>query len=173
MKFLVVIFTAIVLFGCVPIPYPHRVTDIPEVKGSVVNADTGKPVGNVAITLSKFCNREMFGENKKPVMQKTSKTNVAGEFVIEEEKHWLFFKFLWLGAIDFGFLSSELNLTYQIEPTDKPLCFSDPSSECFASRPVYNPHIIIGDNSTPRYGPYDFHTLKIKPTDRADGKTSQ
>ncbi len=168
MRMLASILIAITLSGCVAIPYPHRVTDLPETQGTIVDGQTGKPIPNFAVTISKFQNRQYFRGNvicemnNDPDMQKTVRTDQSGKFVFSEESHWKFFKFLWLGPIDFLYLCSELCLTYQLDSSGEPLHFDDKQSHSFAFRPVYNPHIIIGDNSSPRYGPIIFDVLRTK-----------
>lgn len=167
MKILATILIAITLSGCIAIPYPHRVTDLPKTQGTVVDSQTGKPVSNAVITLSNFHNKQYFrgneiwSVNNDPEIQRATKTDLSGKFIFEEVKHWQYFKFLWLGPLDIHLPCSELSLTYQFNPSDKPILFDDPKTQSFAFRQIYSPHIIIGDNSTPRYGPITFETLKI------------
>jgi hypothetical protein len=165
MKFLATVILIITLSGCIAIPYPHRITDMPEVQGTIVNAESNEPMKNITVLLSKYHKKRFYDIDEKksieepPVDQQIVVTSDDGQFKFQKEEHWFFFKFFWLGPIDFMYESSELRLSYKLEFNDKPQNFDKAESVGFGGKYIYSPS--FGHLGDAQYGPFKFDTLEI------------
>jgi hypothetical protein len=163
MKAIITILAMITLSGCVPIPYPHRVTDMPQINGTLIDELTGEPVENITVIATKYYDGGLVWSNDEPLMielnplaQQNTLSCSNGGFIIEKDEHWQFFKFLWLGPIDFPHFTTAVSLSYKRDPKESPTVF--PAIK-LGHKLDYVPY--IGYDSDPKYGPYRLNNLKI------------
>lgn len=168
MNKLVIILLMVTLNGCmgIPVPYPCKVTDLPETKGQLIDKVTGYPVANVKLTLSKVgadksWHSDEYRVREDELLQKAeAKTDNSGVFRFEEVSHWRFFKFVWITYMGtppvFG---SAMSLTYSFGSQNEKRHFEDANiSPYFEFREEYNS--FTGERAR-RNGPLDLGKLII------------
>ena len=165
MKSALLILISISLCGCVAVPYPHKVTKHPEIKGRIIQKD--QPVENLTVVLTKYQTEAFLdefkgGHEKTPLFEVKTQTNSNGEFFFPETKEWTFFKFLILAPVDGTPLGTSFDLDYQIDSDENLDSFPNSyQTTDIACKNAYVPIYLHHNNKVPQYDPINLGNIKI------------
>lgn len=154
-----------ILCGCVAVPYPHRVTKYPEIKGKIIQND--QPAENLTVVLTKiqiepFLNQYTQSREQTTLFEIQTKTDSNGEFVFSEKKKWQYFKYLILAPVDGTPIGTNFDLEYKIDSDEKLHSFPNSyqtTGICYKT--AYIPIYMHPQNEVPKYNAINLGTIKI------------